>query len=398
MSKPITVGLVGIGGYGHSHLSALRTLQGAGLCRLVAVADPFAGKLPFDVAALKTEGVEIYDAAEQLCAREDIEAVFIATPIPLHVPQTLLALESGKNVYLEKPPCATLGELAQLLEAQARQGKICAVGFQQQAAPATQFIKKQIRAEAIGALKTVHASVRWRRNDAYYGRAAWAGKWRLGAQPVFDGPATNALAHVVHAALFLAGEEESAWAGVLRVRGSLKKARAIESYDTAYLEVETASGVLVRLAFTHASSQQDDVVVNCVGESGSLSLNWNGEVVYAPQDGAAEEYLFAGNAHYATVLNFFHALRQEQAAPATALENTQPYLQAVNGALQSSNGAAMFDSEMIQSVGESPHRHFTVTGLDAAMVDFAQHENAISSLLPAGPWINAADISEELIV
>ena len=167
MNKPVTVGLIGIGGYGHRHLGALRTLQGAGICRLLAVADPFASHQACDVAALKTEGVEVYESAEQLCAREDIEAVFIATPIPLHVSQTLLALNAGKHVYLEKPPCATLGELAQLKNAENSSGKTCTVGFQMQTASAIKFVKRQISDGTIGGLKTVHASIRWRRDDAY---------------------------------------------------------------------------------------------------------------------------------------------------------------------------------------------------------------------------------------
>lgn len=398
MNKPVSVGLVGIGGYGHQHLSALRTLDIAGICRLVAVADPFASQRAADVAALKTENMEIYDAAEKLCEREDIEAVFIATPIPLHVSQTTLALGCGKHVYLEKPPCATLGEHAQLMDAQAHSGKICAVGFQQQSTPAVQFAKRQIAAGTIGGLKTVHASIRWRRNDAYYERATWAGQWHLGEQPVFDGPATNALAHVVHAALFLAGARESDWAEVLRVRGCLKKARPIESYDTAFLEVETRAGVLVRLAFTHASGEQDGVLLHCAGEKGNLSLGWNGEVVHAPHDGAAMEYSFAGDPQYSALFNFFQSLREGQTKLATTLADTRPYLQAVNGALQSSGGALMFAPEIIQHADEPPERYYTVAGLDEEMVDFAHDGNAVPSLLPPGRWIEADAILPELIV
>ncbi len=398
MNKPIAVGLIGIGGYGHQHLSALRTLQGAGICRLAAVADPFAFQHASDVAALKTEGVEVYESAKELCARDEIEAVFIATPIPLHVPQTLMALNAGKNVYLEKPPCATLGELGQLETAQNAIGKTCTVGFQLQSAPAIKFAKRQICDGAIGRLKTVHASIRWRRADAYYARAPWAGQWRLGAQPVFDGPATNALAHVVHAALFLAGARESDWAGVLRVRGSLKKAREIESYDSSFLEVETEGGVLVRLAFTHASGQQDEVVLNCEGEIGSLALGWNGDITHSPREGNSAEFSFPCDPHYASLLHFFQSLNDSQTRPATTLADTRPYLQAVNGALQSSGGAPLFAPEIVQPVGEGDERYFTVAGLDEEMVDFSHNARSTPSLLLPGDWIGVGEIASDLIV
>ena len=403
MNKPVAVGLLGIGGYGHQHLSALRTLQSAGICRLMAVADPFAFHRAGDVAALRSEGVGVYESTEELCAHEDMEAVFIATPIPLHVSQTVLALHSGKHVYLEKPPCATLGELAQLENAQNASGKTCTVGFQLQTAPAIQFVKRQICDGAIGRLQTVHASIRWRRDDAYYARALWAGQWCLQSdsgkqQPVFDGPATNALAHVAHAALFLAGARESDWAGVLRVRGSLKKAREIESYDSSFLEVETASGVLVRLAFTHASGAQDAVVLNCAGEIGSFSVDWSGDVTHSSREQSATKYSFPCDPHYAALLHFFQSLNDSQTRPATTLADTRPYLQAVNGALQSSEGAPMFAPEIIQSIGEGSERYFTVAGLDEEMVDFSHNAGSTPSLLVPGAWIEAENIASDLVV
>jgi predicted dehydrogenase len=232
---PLSVGLVGIGGYGSSHLSTLASLQAAGVCELRAIADPFAGRQPATVAALQAQGVEIYDDAEKLCARDDIEAVFIATPIALHAPQALLAFAAGKHIYLEKPPCVTLAQHAQLVAAQERAQTVCAVGFQMQSSGAVQFVKRELVRGTLGKVDTIWAGVRWRRDDAYYQRASWAGKWRINGSPVFDGPATNALSHVVQATLFLAGETQSESAQIRRVRGTLKKARPIESYDSIYL-------------------------------------------------------------------------------------------------------------------------------------------------------------------
>src|SRR5690606_11437359 len=148
----------------------------------------------------------------------------------------------------------------------------------QQTGSGVQFAKRELLRGVLGKVETISASIRWRRTDAYYNRASWAGTWRIGEQPVFDGPATNALSHVVQASLFLAGETQRDAAGVLQVRGSLKKARPIESYDSIYLEAQTAGGVLVRLALTHATGLHDEVAIRCSGENGSLSLGWTGKV------------------------------------------------------------------------------------------------------------------------
>jgi predicted dehydrogenase len=407
MNSPLSVGLVGIGGYGFAHLSTLASLQAAGVCKLRAIADPFAGRQPATVAALQAQGVEIYDDAEKLCARDDIEAVFIATPIPLHTPQALLAFAAGKHIYLEKPPCVTLAQHAQLVAAQKRAQTVCAVGFQQQTGSGVQFVKRELIRGALGKVETIWAGVRWQRADAYYQRASWAGQWRLNDLPVFDGPATNALSHVVQAALFLAGETQSESAQVRRVRGALKKARPIESYDSIYLEAEAESGVLVRLALTHATDENDAVSIRCAGENGTLSFGWNGEVAFAPrltsgreysrpEHDTPDEYAFPGAPHLTSVLDFFRAVRQSEHAPITTLQDTLAYLQATNGALQSSGGAPEFASAIV-SRNESAGV-YTVAELNEQFAAFAADETAPPELLSPGEWIDAEDIAPDLAI
>ena len=392
-NSPPRLGLVGIGGYGRRHLSTLRALQSGGLCQLAAVADPFAVRHSESVAALKSAGAVVYDAIETLLAREDIDAVLIATPIPLHFPQACAALEAGKHVYLEKPPCVTLEELSMLQAAQKRAGKVCAIGFQQQSTPAMRFLKTQITGGAIGKLQQVWAGVRWRRGDEYYARAPWAGKWTHDGAPVFDGPATNALAHVVHAALFLSGAREDEWGELSRVRGALKRARPVESYDVAWLEAETASGVLVRLAFSHASGEQDGVTFRCTGEAGRAVTNWNGEALIAPSGAAAQQFDFECESHFTSMLDFLRALRNPSHRVATTLDDCVSYLQLTNGVLQSSRGASNFETEIVRSEGEA-NSHFTVAGLDEQIAQFADNFDAPPALLfdSQKPWLQASQL------
>jgi predicted dehydrogenase len=400
MNSPLSLGLIGIGGYGQRHLSTLSALQAGGLCRLMAIADPFAPRHESVVAALRAGHTAIHEDIADLLLDERIEACFIATPIPLHVPHTLAALGAGKHVYLEKPPCVTLEEWAQLSAAQEASGKRLAVGFQMQTAPAIHFLKARIVAGDIGRLQTVSAGVRWRRDDKYYNRSGWAGCWTAHGRPVFDGPATNALAHVVHAALFLSGATESSWGDVQRVRGRLKKARPIESYDAAFLEAQTANDVLVRLAFAHATPEQDEVVLTCIGENGRAEIHWSGAVSITPSGEAARHYHFSCESHVAATLDFFHALHDPSNRPHTRLEDCLAYLQTVNGALQSSGGATAFEPSQIHQRETDTGRgaYYTVTGLDDELAAFAADPAAIPSLLAPGEWIEAGDLKPQLAI
>lgn len=183
--SPLRIGLIGVGGYGQRHVMTLRTLGISGLCKLVAVADPFASGYPDTVSALLAEGVDIHDDYKELLTRDDIDAVVIATPIALHYPQAMDALKAGKHVYVEKPPCVTLEEYAALEEARKASGKVMAVGFQLQTTPAMRFLKSQLVKGVIGDLQMVWSSICWRRGDRYYSRSPWAGKWEHDGAPVF---------------------------------------------------------------------------------------------------------------------------------------------------------------------------------------------------------------------
>ena len=397
MNSPVQVGLVGIGGFGQRHLNTLTTLSPGGTCRFVAVADPFSSRHEDVVAALQACGVEVLDDFSSLVSRDEVEACVIATPIALHAPQALAAFEAGKHVYLEKPPCVTLDEWTQLSSAQQANGVQCAVGFQMQAHPALRFLKEQLCAGAIGKLQTVWASVRWLRGDSYYARSPWAAQWTHQGQPVYDGPATNALSHVVHATLFLSGAQVEEWGRINRVRGCLRKARPIQSYDAIFLEAETEHEVSVRLAFSHATADHEEVVMRCKGENGEAHIAWNGTVSITPHGKDMQQYQFVCDSHYAAMLNFLRATRDASHRPYSTLADCLPYLQAVNGALQSSGGAAAFDAEKIHRVEDAAGGgYYTVEGMDEAFAAFAEDAGQIPAQLSPGDWIATDAIKTQL--
>ncbi len=377
------IGIIGIGGYAQVHLRALRTLHHAGLCRLVAVADPAAGRFPEVCAGLRSEGIDILEDSHALLERSDLDAIVIATPIWLHARQAIAALQAGKHVYLEKPPCATLAEFEEITAAQHASGKVCAVGFQMQASPVMRYMQTVIAEGVIGALTDVWASVRWSRDTAYYERAAWAGRMRLEGNPVFDGPATNALAHVVQAALSLAGSP-------LRMRGRLLRARPIESYDTAYLEAECTSGGLVKLALTHASKMNEGAMLHLRGTGGEAHFSWDSEATVTAR-GKTEILRLSYDGAAAILLDFLAAIAGDH-DPAASLPDTQGFLLWVNAALQSGNGIGDFAPDLVETTpgsAASPLNNdvYTVRGLDKQMEEFAGDPACPPLLLSPGSWI-----------
>ncbi len=105
MSAPIRMGLVGLGKIARDeHLPAIAVTDGA---ELVAVASRNAA----------AEGVANYpDLAAMLAGQPDIDAVILCQPPQVRYEAARAALLAGKHVFLEKPPGATLSEVAVLAD------------------------------------------------------------------------------------------------------------------------------------------------------------------------------------------------------------------------------------------------------------------------------------------
>lgn len=64
---------------------------------------------------------QAYGQVEEMLARPDIDAVYIATPHNHHFPDGMQALKAGKHVLIEKPFALNLGEGRELQAEAARQ-------------------------------------------------------------------------------------------------------------------------------------------------------------------------------------------------------------------------------------------------------------------------------------
>lgn len=115
-SAPIRFAVIG-GGRGKSFVSSARS-SGKNI-RLVAICDP----KPEALAPWKDEpGVKLYTEYEQVLNDSNVDAVCIATPVPLHAPQAIAALNAGKHVLSEVTGAVTLQDGWDLIAAVKRTG------------------------------------------------------------------------------------------------------------------------------------------------------------------------------------------------------------------------------------------------------------------------------------
>jgi predicted dehydrogenase len=114
-SKPVNVAVVGLGFMGITHIKSYQQLPGV---RIVAVCD--AVRLPVDgvLAGVSGnihgtdainlgKGIRTYQKLEDLLADPGVDLIDLCVPTPLHGPQAIAALQSGKHVLCEKPLART---------------------------------------------------------------------------------------------------------------------------------------------------------------------------------------------------------------------------------------------------------------------------------------------------
>lgn len=139
------------GAFGTKHMEALNQIEGVTITSIVGT----------DIEPLReiaTEhGITHYttDLADSL-ARDDVDAVILATPTQLHAKQAIQCLEAGKHVMVEIPMADNIEEARKLVEVQQRTGLVAMAGHTRRFNPSHQWIHNKI---AAGELKVQQMDV-----------------------------------------------------------------------------------------------------------------------------------------------------------------------------------------------------------------------------------------------
>ena len=114
-------------------------------------------------ASKKVPGAKTYNHHQDVLQRPDIDAVFIATPDQWHAPITLAAMESGKDVYVEKPMTHTLEQATVVVRRAKELGRVVQVGVQGLSWRRWPKIREIIQSGMIGHVVAVQGT--YSRND-----------------------------------------------------------------------------------------------------------------------------------------------------------------------------------------------------------------------------------------
>ena len=140
-SDRVGVGHIGVGGQG----GGLRGIGGCRGAQSVAVCDAYKSR----------RGPNGYADFRELLAREDVDAVVVATPDHWHVPIAIAAAKAGKDMYVEKPLGVCIAEDLLCRDAIKRYGRVFQYGTQQRSSAHCRFGCELVRNGRIGKVHTI---------------------------------------------------------------------------------------------------------------------------------------------------------------------------------------------------------------------------------------------------
>lgn len=223
-----------------------------------------------------------------------VDAVYVATPVFLHAPQTIQALRAGKHLICEKPMAMNEAEARSMVRAAQESGKLFGVAYYRRCYPKVQRAKQLLQAGAIG--RPVFAEVT---NHMWFDGSGHRG-WLFDPVKAGGGPLFDIASHRIDVLNFLFGKP-------VQVTGQLSNVvhhYPVEDNATVMIEYEGGVRGLVDVRW-HSKVNRDECRIR--GTDGEMEMSpLNGPDLVWP--GGHDSLPADSNLHYPMIANFMDAL------------------------------------------------------------------------------------------
>jgi predicted dehydrogenase len=248
-----------------------------------------------DPAKAAPYGVRAFTDLDAAMAAGGADAVYVASPVFLHAPQTLASLRAGKQVLCEKPMAMNYAGAKSMVEAARAVAKTLGVAYYRRAYPKVGRAKELIRDGAIGQPLLAYITCQdWRSGEGA------ERTWLLDPIQAGGGPLFDIGSHRIDVLNFLFGEPR-------RVAGQLSNAvHSLDVEDCATVLIEYASKVrgIVDVRWNSRVRRDELRIIGTEGEM-DLSPLSGPELVYP---GGREELPPSPNFHFPCIENYVAAV------------------------------------------------------------------------------------------
>ncbi len=166
----VRLGIIGTGNRGTQLMHGFMKNDGCEIVGLCDIYKPYVTRNPDDldeeyrqIGKCPEMGEDLGEYTQhhdfrELLARDDVDAVVVATPDHWHAIQTIEAFRAGKDVFVEKPLTITVREGRRMVEAQKETGRIAGVCLNRRGSSVYKHVVEMVRSGKIGEVKAAYAS------------------------------------------------------------------------------------------------------------------------------------------------------------------------------------------------------------------------------------------------
>jgi len=269
-----------------------------------------AGIVTRDRAKAEVYGVPSWSDLETALAECPADAVYIATPVFLHAPQTIAALRAGRHVLCEKPMGLSHVESAAMQRASEEAGRTLGIAYYRRMYPKVERARELMEAGAIGRPVLAEASC----HDWFHPTDEFRA-WLIDPAKSGGGPLYDIACHRIDLMNYLFGRAEKA----IGALSTLVHPSAVEDNATVLIEYESGVRGIVDVRW-HSKVVRDEFRIR--GTEGELELSpLNSPSLVYP--GGAEQLPPHANLHYPCIEDFVSAVtdgRAPRSSGITAME------------------------------------------------------------------------------
>jgi predicted dehydrogenase len=237
----------------------------------------------------------VWDNLDAALADPQIDAVYVATPVALHAPQTIASLQAAKHVLCEKPVAMNYGQASEMVRVARECGKVLGVAYYRRTYPKVQRARELIAQGAIGQPVLAEAN----HHSASPAQGSFR-SWLLDPTLAGGGPLFDVASHRIDLLNYLFGTPVRA-AGM---RSNAVFQWPIEDNATALIEYESALRGIVDVRL-HSDVVRDQFRI--IGTKGEINLDpLSGPELVHP--GGTEHLPTHANIHFPMIENFVAAV------------------------------------------------------------------------------------------
>jgi len=238
---------------------------------------------------------QVWDNLDAALADPKIDAVYVATPVALHAPQTIAALRAGKHVLCEKPVAMNYTEaLSMVAEAQSA-GRVLGVSYYRRTYPKIQRAKQLIEQGAIGQAVLAEAN----HHSELPAQGSFR-SWLIDPKLSGGGPLFDVASHRIDLFNFFFGKPARVTA---QLSNTVLK-MPVEDNATVMIEYESGVRGIVDVRW-HSKITRDQFRI--IGTAGEIDLNpLSGPDLVHP--GGKELLPTHQNIHFPCIQNFVEAV------------------------------------------------------------------------------------------